>query len=40
MGVAARRSVEGRSWQAVNEALVEHYREVAETMTGYRELAA
>ena len=40
MGLAARRSVEGRSWQAVNEALVEHYREVAATMTGYRELAA
>ena len=40
MGRAARRSVEGRSWQAVNEALVEHYREVAATMTGYRELAA
>jgi len=40
MGVAARRSVEGRSWRAVNEALVEHYREVAATMTGYRELAA
>ena len=40
MGIAARRSVEGRSWQAVNEALVEHYREVAATMTGYRELAA
>jgi phosphatidylinositol alpha 1,6-mannosyltransferase len=40
MGIAARRSVEGRSWRAVNEALVEHYREVAATMTGYRELAA
>jgi phosphatidylinositol alpha 1,6-mannosyltransferase len=40
MGVAARQSVEGRSWEAVNEALVRHYREVAATMTGYRELAA
>jgi phosphatidylinositol alpha 1,6-mannosyltransferase len=40
MGVAARRSVEGRSWQAVNEALVRHYREVVATMTGYRELVA
>ena len=40
MGRAARRSVQGRSWQAVNAALVEHYREVAATMTGYRELAA
>jgi phosphatidylinositol alpha 1,6-mannosyltransferase len=40
MGLAARRSVEGRSWGAVNEALVAHYREVAATMTGYRELAA
>jgi phosphatidylinositol alpha 1,6-mannosyltransferase len=40
MGWAARRSVEGRSWQAVNEALIAHYREVAETMTGFRELVA
>jgi phosphatidylinositol alpha 1,6-mannosyltransferase len=40
MGLAARRSVEGRSWQAVNEALLQHYREVAATMTGYRELVA
>ncbi len=40
MGVAARRSVEGRSWYAVNELLVSHYREVAATMTGYRELVA
>ncbi|HET6938731.1 MAG TPA: glycosyltransferase, partial [Nocardioides sp.] len=40
MAVAARRSVEGRSWYAVNAALVAHYREVAETMTGYRELVA
>jgi phosphatidylinositol alpha 1,6-mannosyltransferase len=40
MAVAARRSVEGRSWFAVNEALVAHYRDVAETMTGYRELVA
>jgi phosphatidylinositol alpha 1,6-mannosyltransferase len=28
MGYAARRSVEGRSWAAVNRALVEHYRSV------------
>jgi len=40
MGLAARRSVEGRSWAAVNDALVAHYREVVATMTGYRELAA
>ena len=40
MGRAARRSVEGRSWRSVNELLVAHYREVAATMTGYRELAA
>lgn len=40
MGRAARRSVEGRSWYAVNELLVSHYREVAATMTGYRELVA
>jgi phosphatidylinositol alpha 1,6-mannosyltransferase len=40
MALAARRSVEGRSWKAVNEALVAHYREVVDTMTGYRELVA
>ncbi len=40
MGVAARRSVEGRSWQAVNEVLIEHYRDVMSTRTGYRPLAA
>jgi phosphatidylinositol alpha 1,6-mannosyltransferase len=40
MALTARRSVEGRSWYAVNEALVAHYREVAETMTGYRALVA
>lgn len=28
MGLAARRSVEGRSWSAVNARLVDHYREV------------
>ena len=28
MGLAARRSVAGRSWRSVNEALVTHYREV------------
>ncbi len=40
MGTAARRSVEGRSWQAVNEALLEHYRDVVATRTGYRPRAA
>ena len=40
MGRAARRSVEGRSWREVNEALVEHYRDVVATRTGYRPLAA
>ncbi len=28
MGVAARRSVESRSWASVNAALLDHYREV------------
>jgi phosphatidylinositol alpha 1,6-mannosyltransferase len=28
IGARARRSVEGRSWHAVNETLVQHYREV------------
>ena len=40
MGCAARRSVEGRSWQAVNDALVDHYRDVVATRTGYRAAAA
>jgi phosphatidylinositol alpha 1,6-mannosyltransferase len=40
MGLAARRSVEDRSWYAVNELLVSHYRDVAATMTGYRALVA
>jgi phosphatidylinositol alpha 1,6-mannosyltransferase len=40
MALAARRSVEGRSWSAVNRALVDHYREVVHTMTGYRALVA
>jgi phosphatidylinositol alpha 1,6-mannosyltransferase len=40
MGMAARRSVEGRSWQAVNERLLDHYRDVVATRTGYRPLAA
>ena len=40
MGLAARRSVEGRSWAAVNDALLTHYREVIATRTGYRELVA
>jgi len=30
MGLAARRSVRGRSWRSVNDALVVHYREVLE----------
>jgi phosphatidylinositol alpha 1,6-mannosyltransferase len=34
MGMAARRSVRGRSWRTVNDALVEHYREVVEERTG------
>lgn len=29
MGLAARQSVQGRTWQAVNELLVDHYREVS-----------
>ena len=33
MGLAARRSVRDRSWAAVNQALVEHYREVVAGVT-------
>jgi phosphatidylinositol alpha 1,6-mannosyltransferase len=31
MALAARQSVQGRTWQAVNELLVDHYREVGRT---------
>ncbi len=34
MAVAARRSVEGRSWFAVNESLVQHYRDVLAARRG------
>jgi len=34
MGLAARRSVRDRSWRSVNDALVEHYREVVEERSG------
>lgn len=34
MSLAARRSVEGRSWHAVNEALVQHYRDVLAARRG------
>lgn len=36
MHLAARRSVETRSWEAVNDLLVEHYRDVIETRSGDR----
>lgn len=36
MRLAARRSVENRSWQAVNDLLVAHYRDVIETRAGSR----
>lgn len=39
MGLAARRSVRGRSWQSVNCALVEHYRDVIGGGLGSRRLA-
>jgi phosphatidylinositol alpha 1,6-mannosyltransferase len=29
MSLAARRSVQGRTWQAVNDLLVGHYRDVS-----------
>ena len=31
MALAARHSVRGRTWEAVNELLVDHYREVGRT---------
>jgi phosphatidylinositol alpha 1,6-mannosyltransferase len=40
MGIAARRSVEGRSWQAVNAALVRHYRDVVAGRVDVRRLVA
>ena len=36
MGLAARRSVAGRSWGAVNTALIEHYREVIDARVARR----
>ncbi|QCW51301.1 glycosyltransferase family 1 protein [Nocardioides dongxiaopingii] len=36
MALAARRSVAGRSWASVNDALVGHYREVIEARTARR----
>ena len=39
MGLAARRSVGGRSWRSVNEALVEHYRDVIAARAGHRSAA-
>ena len=39
MGYAARRSVEGRSWSAVNQALVEHYRTVIAARSGQQQAA-
>jgi phosphatidylinositol alpha 1,6-mannosyltransferase len=36
MAVAARQSVRGRTWQAVNELLVDHYRDVSAPVVGRR----
>ena len=40
MGLAARRSVQGRSWVAVNRALIGHYRDVIADREAYRRLVA
>jgi phosphatidylinositol alpha 1,6-mannosyltransferase len=40
MGIAANRSVQGRSWQAVNDMLVRHYRDVVAGQTAERRLVA
>ncbi len=39
MAIAARRSVEGRSWASVNAALVGHYRDVVDPGVGRRGIA-
>lgn len=39
MGRAARRSVEGRSWRAVNDALVGHYRDVIDERTAWEAMS-
>jgi phosphatidylinositol alpha 1,6-mannosyltransferase len=39
MAIAARRSVEGRSWASVNAALVGHYRDVLDPGVGRRGIA-
>ncbi|GIN05703.1 hypothetical protein Pve01_73610 [Planomonospora venezuelensis] len=36
MALAARQSVQGRTWQAVNELLVDHYRDVIAPATSRR----
>jgi phosphatidylinositol alpha 1,6-mannosyltransferase len=40
MGLAARASVEGRSWASVNAALLEHYRDVIRLRDAVRAAAA
>jgi len=39
MAIAARHSVEGRSWASVNAALVGHYRDVVDPSVGRRGIA-
>ena len=40
MGRSARRAVQGRSWQAINDRLIEHYREVVDDRLGRFRLSA
>jgi phosphatidylinositol alpha 1,6-mannosyltransferase len=36
MALAARQSVQGRTWQAVNELLLSHYRDVSAPVASRR----
>ena len=40
MQIAARKSVEHRTWDYINESLIEHYRDVIETVASRKDLVA
>jgi phosphatidylinositol alpha 1,6-mannosyltransferase len=40
MQIAARKSVEHRTWDYINESLIEHYRDVIEVVALRKELVA
>jgi phosphatidylinositol alpha 1,6-mannosyltransferase len=40
MQIAARKSVEHRTWDFINESLIEHYRDVIQEIASRKELVA